>query len=263
MQSVGLRFAAAMEWRGSATVQDVLPGLHVVDQRTLTAQIEVVHRWPVRGWCVVNAPFRLCAAAAAKQFNVSRFEDDYSEANKGKKPSQHEMDTAKKTFTNEEKERKEKYEARVRSYWQKQVLPLLNDHSIVLVRNAHNAPAADCFALIRLAAPQGETVAQGSFQQNKNKTTKRLLVAQLQLKDSHLNSTPQIDEETAKLGLTESMNLTDEKRKGEVQSILKRALGHQGMLKKAFRREYGELPFGAAMCMSRARPTDSCEPEMF
>ena len=135
-------------------------------------------------------------------------------------------------------------------YWKEQVLPLLKHHSIVLVRNADTAPAADCFVLIRLAAAKEATPGTG-------KQTKRLLVVHLQMKDYSLASDANVEEEIAKLGFTipPSLSVNRTKQASKVRPILKRALAHQEILKKVFQREFDEVVFGAAMCTPRARPT--------
>ena len=97
-------------------MQDVLPGLHVVDQHALTSQIELASPWPVRGWCVVNAP-------PFQESHEARIYKARSEKSASK-----------------QKAGKQQYKSSaVHSYWKEQVLPLLNDHSIVLVRDADKA----------------------------------------------------------------------------------------------------------------------------
>lgn len=191
--------------------------------------------WPVRSWCVLVAQVSLCAYVR-KAFDATKYQTTNPNASLAK------TEEARVQFERSQKASQETHDAGVRQYWKEQVLPQLNDHSLVLVKNADKAPAADCFALIRLAGG-------GSG-------TKRLLVAQLQMKDYALNSTPEAFEEMAKMGVDVAERLSA-KQKAELQPIYERAVGHLQIVRDVFQ---AEVHFGAVICMSRAEPATGAQP---
>ena len=211
MQSVGLRYAAAMAWKGCATVGDAVPGLYVPvannvdplsvpvpDKDTLAwhvASVENTGRaWEGRHWCAMLSPIQLCGYAP-KEFNEENAREQIQKNNKSKDKElpeikvlsiEAEVAQAKEVFDATQATKKQSHDEKVKKYWRKKVLPLLEKHSIVLVQNAEKAPAADCFALIRVNRMSGGKPS--------------LLVAQLQMKDLSYSTAPNVDEEMAKMG---------------------------------------------------------------
>jgi hypothetical protein len=199
MQSVGLRYAAAVAWKGCATVGDVVPGLHVVDGRCLRdRRIAAAGEGLMRGWCAVEAP---CALRG-------RCDDDTREAR----------------------------------FWTERVLPLLKDHSVVIVVSGGGSPW-DCFALLRLEddgggarKTQGRGRSQRAAERRPRKSAASLLVAALRVDAAGEGTTTEV-----------------------AGALLPDVTPYEALLKRTGFACYGEVVLGAAVCTRQAVPERESE----